>query len=411
MKLLLTLLLFTFNCFAQFGFNTINSSTYLTERYLDNINGVYGWQKFDSSYENTNTISSWIGGNDLTVYSPSGNLNATTDRLGRQNALSLNGTDQCLYDASTDHDNANESFTAWTWFRTDNWETGSFGRIMGKDYFGNSNEVRSWSVYKDTGDDIKYIVFYTDTKDFIEVNDLVDPSYYNDNKPHFVAVTYNQSETSMTLFRDGTVVDYKINSNLSVRNNSADSKLAYGCNYSTANGTQDFFDADISDYGFTHHAMTTNELRKIYLAGARRYGYIDGNDVVQIPGVKKGYEIGDVQYELTVTGTNWTTVGAVGVPYKIGEVWRLKFNIVGQVSSAVSELELTIDGILIKGGSGRYQALACWEWNSTVELTQRCTASPGTNKIKINLDSTGSYFTFAGDIELDQKPSFITELD
>lgn len=53
------------------------------------------------------------------------------------------------------------------------------------------------------------------------------------------------------------------------------------------------------------------------------------NRIVRAPG---GDLAGpEIQYDLTVTGTNWTTTRAVGVPYQTGNgIWRIKLNVGGR---------------------------------------------------------------------------------
>ena len=56
----------------------------------------------------------------------------------------------------------------------------------------------------------------------------------------------------------------------------------------------------------------------------------------------------EIQYNLKVTGTNWTTTRAVGIPYRVfdeakNEIWRLKFNISGTLSTAAASITITVD--------------------------------------------------------------------
>jgi hypothetical protein len=113
------------------------------------------------------------------------------------------------------------------------------------------------------------------------------------------------------------------------------------------------------------------------------------------------------QYDLTVTGTNWTTTRAVGLPYKdINGVWRLKFNISGTVSSATDELTLTISGITFK--TGLYQAVLA-TLGSTSKHAEGFTTS-GTSTYTIRVSATMSSFFMYGDVELDSKPTWATSV-
>ena len=104
------------------------------------------------------------------------------------------------------------------------------------------------------------------------------------------------------------------------------------------------------------------------------------------------------QYNLTVTGTNWTTSRAVGVPYQtINGVWRLRGNVSGSISVASATLTLSIDGIL--WGSTSDEWAGAWATNGTTE-TQLATLNTGTNQVGIVLDATGTVFRIFFDGEV-----------
>lgn len=109
------------------------------------------------------------------------------------------------------------------------------------------------------------------------------------------------------------------------------------------------------------------------------------------------------QYNLTVTGTGFTSTRAVGIPYKtLDGTWRLRFNIVGTRTSSATWL-LSVSGITTvnvrqaiasnddSGGSAQSNAFAEAS-SSTIQLTHAAAF-------------TGA--TCAGDIELTGKPSFV----
>jgi hypothetical protein len=111
------------------------------------------------------------------------------------------------------------------------------------------------------------------------------------------------------------------------------------------------------------------------------------------------------QYSLTVTGTNWTTTRAVGLPYQTQDgLWRLKFNIWGTTSSPASSItDLAVTGVTFK--TGIYQVCA-GKAVGTVPYTAMAQAKPATSVIEI-YGSSSTTWGAAGDVELDSKPTFI----
>jgi hypothetical protein len=299
LSLLIFSLFFAICGFANLGINTINTSTYLSELYFDNTNGLYGWQEFSGSYSNTNTISGWIGNNNLTVYSPNGNLNATNDHLGRSNALSLNGTDQFLYDTSSDFNNTNESISCGGWFRFDPTGLGSDQALISK-WEQTAGDYRSFALFYNSPTNLQFSLSEDGSVAGVTnplTLDLEDAGL-NDNKFHHIQFMYNQSDKSVMLQVDNTVRDYKVNSNLSVRFNDANSSLAFGA-IDVENTPQWFFKGDMADvYCKVNDGLTANEGRKVGVAGAQRQAYIDGQGTVQIPGKKKVVLTVDSQKDL-----------------------------------------------------------------------------------------------------------------
>lgn len=107
--------------------------------------------------------------------------------------------------------------------------------------------------------------------------------------------------------------------------------------------------------------------------------------------------------DFTITGTGWTTVRAVAVPYQtVDGAWRIKFNLVGTVS-ALSSIDLTFSGILSKNIAGATQAVNARSTGSAPVLSH---ILANTNIFVIQQDSTHSDFLVSGDIELNAMPSF-----
>ena len=110
------------------------------------------------------------------------------------------------------------------------------------------------------------------------------------------------------------------------------------------------------------------------------------------------------QYNLTVTGTNWTTNYAWGVPYKdINGNWHLKFNIQGEVSVATNTLSLTISGVEM---SSTYTLQSCAGGTTTGVYFRNCYARSATDDIYLVMGANASVFYASGDIVLDSKPTW-----
>lgn len=112
------------------------------------------------------------------------------------------------------------------------------------------------------------------------------------------------------------------------------------------------------------------------------------------------------QISLICTGTNWTTIVALGVIYKtLNGSYRLRFNITGSLSSTSSSIELTVEGISFK----RYnngQAIAAWAQDGS-GVTNHAEVGSAGNFITVNLAAVTSTFMMSGDVELVSKPGFM----
>ena len=114
----------------------------------------------------------------------------------------------------------------------------------------------------------------------------------------------------------------------------------------------------------------------------------------------------NIQYNLDVTGTNWATSEAVGIPYIVldqakNEVWRLKFNISGTLSTAAASITITIDGIAFKFT----QAVAHSDGDSTDNI-QKGEAITNTGTIIGESSGTTTAKYFSGDVVLKQRPTW-----
>jgi hypothetical protein len=106
-------------------------------------------------------------------------------------------------------------------------------------------------------------------------------------------------------------------------------------------------------------------------------------------------------YNLTVTGTNWTTAKAIGLPYKtLSGTWRIIINIAGTVS-ATNTLTLTVAGITFQA---QHQAVSASMDNNTGFNVY---ATGGASTIYVNSGTNFSAVNISADVELTSKPTFV----
>lgn len=111
------------------------------------------------------------------------------------------------------------------------------------------------------------------------------------------------------------------------------------------------------------------------------------------------------QYTLTVTGTNWTTARAIGVPYRtLDGAWRLRFNINGTLSVNSANLSLTVTGVTFKSGTGNGQAVSVFTQGGNPAIAR---AQAGNAIIQMISSVSEGGYSASGDVELDAKPTFV----
>lgn len=118
----------------------------------------------------------------------------------------------------------------------------------------------------------------------------------------------------------------------------------------------------------------------------------------------------DKQYDLTVTGTGWTTVKAVGVPYKTKDgSWRLRFNIDGNVSSASrTTYTASISGVSFYAGTTQY--VTAYESGISGAATTYAIAASNTSNLTLYHGSdTTSGYGFSGDVALNSMPTWAVD--
>lgn len=106
----------------------------------------------------------------------------------------------------------------------------------------------------------------------------------------------------------------------------------------------------------------------------------------------------------TVTGTNWSTVRAVFVPYQMADsTWRAKFNIQGNFSVATAASSLSVTGLTVK--SSVNQAMAVFH-SDGVDTWVKGQANGSANTLSVYAGATKTAYCFSGDIELNSKPTW-----
>lgn len=107
---------------------------------------------------------------------------------------------------------------------------------------------------------------------------------------------------------------------------------------------------------------------------------------------------------LTVTGTNYVSVRAVGIFYKTTNgTWRMKFNLTGTMT-ATNSRALTIAGVVFKNTTEYYQSVSSHSNANTVYNTHAyCNPNAGT--IQYTFSNNTTVIRSSGDVELDAKPT------
>ncbi|MCG8685254.1 MAG: hypothetical protein MI892_10290, partial [Desulfobacterales bacterium] len=106
--------------------------------------------------------------------------------------------------------------------------------------------------------------------------------------------------------------------------------------------------------------------------------------------------------DFTVTGTGWTTTRAVAIPYQtVDGAWRMKFNVGGTVSSAVTDLSLNLSGTVFK--IGQEQAITGF---TTLAYYMQSRVEAGTGIMHGRTGTARSTWSFSGDVELESKPTW-----
>lgn len=114
------------------------------------------------------------------------------------------------------------------------------------------------------------------------------------------------------------------------------------------------------------------------------------------------------QTALTVTGTNWTTIRAVGMAYSdVNGQWRFRFNIRGSLSVAALDITLTVSGVTAKnGGANSEQAITAAQLDSGAIATHYGFWNVNSSSLRMRFSANVTIPTVSGDIELESKPTW-----
>lgn len=123
------------------------------------------------------------------------------------------------------------------------------------------------------------------------------------------------------------------------------------------------------------------------------------------PAVISGqYEYVSPELDLTVTGTNYVSVRAVGIFYKTTNgTWRMKFNLTGTMT-ATNSRALTIAGVVFKNTTDYYQSVSSHSNANTVYNTHAY-CNPNADTIRYTFSNNTTVIRSSGDVELDAKPT------
>lgn len=275
----------------------ISNYKYLDKLAIPSTTNAYGWHNNGSSdFDGSN----WVGGVTATEH---GSIAAATNHLGQ--------TTYCDFDGSADYVTAaigsthTGSITLYSWFKSSAADNSNYKTIMGlgSDFGGTGRQA--W-IYSRNG----YLRFEIYPPSFSQVGLLVPHSTYFDGQFHLVALVYNASSLTMTVIIDGKIVAHTYNATLT-------SLSSITANLSVAGATSGGYllAGQFAEYGFFKYAATFEEIRKMYVTGTKKKGYIDENSKVLITG-----EQGNLG-EYTIVVPNQT--GLTNTSYAAVSGWEL----------------------------------------------------------------------------------------
>lgn len=106
----------------------------------------------------------------------------------------------------------------------------------------------------------------------------------------------------------------------------------------------------------------------------------------------------------TITGTNWTTVRGVFIPYAMQDgTWRLRFNFKGSLSAGAASLTVTVNGV---ANGPVDQAVVGVQLSDATNPTVQAYAPATGGTYFVRFTGSVTNIQFAGDIELTSKPTW-----
>jgi hypothetical protein len=287
---------------GQIGFNgnyIVNTNSLLGSTYFPDTVDLFACHNNGlADYDGTN----WIGGQNFTENGTG--LTASTNQLGITSYCNFNGTDDYLSNTDPTFDTPDEDFTFYAWVRAD---AIADNKMIASKCEVNGGKI-SWQLFMDDRS-IYFGVSYNGTNAVA----LAGPSrnILGDLQYHFVAITYNYvsaNESWMLMMVDGNVVGYQKNAvaGQGSRYNSSDSELKIGAR--SNGGAEMFWAGDITEIGYKKTVLSSNELRKVYSAGCRKFVTIDGNNKIAIIDGRRN----NGEYYVFPTASFTVTATAVG---------------------------------------------------------------------------------------------------
>lgn len=306
--------------------NDLDTDHLLNSSDFRSTTNLYGWHGFSGVYADAAAIDTdWIGSEGLKAISSAG-ITTTTNHLGDDEALDLDGTNDAVYWDTTTADTANENFTVAFWCKLG--RTGSNEIVVSK-YIG-VNTGNSFYINYNAAGALVYDIHYDAAggTEGLTLNDM-DSELVDDGSHHF-AIMYESdtAASNMGLYIDGMCRGYKISSNLATRNNTSTSKLTFG---GYGNGTATLpTQCQMTDMLYAQTAMSSDDIRKIYAAGSGKKAIESRDNKVSILDSSKNnghyYVIPTSNEVITATalGTAVPTTSGPGYNIYIPETGRYK---------------------------------------------------------------------------------------
>lgn len=245
------------------GTRELPNDRLITAEYLKNTTNAYVHHLNETTWVNGGQA---IGSEVLTQV---GTIGTGTNHLGDTGVRgNFDGTTNAAYFNSSTFDTADESFFASLVVKPD--------RSIGtdEDFISKWDGVaanNSFFFKRDSTGALKFRIFYNSAGGAVDLLSNIDiDNILTDGKQHRAWCMYNQSNNSMMIGLDDTILGYKIDANLATRNNNSGTKLTIGA-YDDVTLVNPF-DGQMSDFTYHRTDYTGDDSRRIFASGASAIG-------------------------------------------------------------------------------------------------------------------------------------------